>query len=178
MLKKHFFSGTFQVSSTNEKHRKFDLVAQFLRLLLALGVAVLAIGFWIPPSLAQSADSACFMTTPSGEVISLDSMCGSQTDRGVQTGQTVDISAIQLQLRQKLDSGDFRGAIESYGQFIAARPNSAEAFMNRGLVYQQMGDGRAAISDFQRASQLFRGQGDEEYYRVLQERIEEVRREL
>lgn len=177
-MKKPLSSGASQDFSTGVKYRKSDLFKQPFQFSLAFGVAVLGISYWIPSSLAQSIDSVCFMTTSSGEVISLDSICGSETGRSVQPRDPVDLSSIQAQLRQRLNSGDFQGAIESYTEFLAARPNSTEVYMNRGLLHQQTGDGQAAIADFQQASQLFREQRNEVYYRAMQERIEEVQSEL
>lgn len=47
--------------------------------------------------------------------------------------------------------GDYRKAIESYGDAVAKSPNFALAYMNRGLAYMQLGEFGKAVDNFNEA---------------------------
>jgi len=56
------------------------------------------------------------------------------------------------------DRGEFRAAIEAYGQAIAAFPTFHEAIDNRGLTWMDLGEWDLAIADFD-ASLLIHPEG-------------------
>ena len=47
--------------------------------------------------------------------------------------------------------GDYRLAIDSYGDAVAKSPNFALAYVNRGLAYMQLGEFRKAVDNFNEA---------------------------
>jgi tetratricopeptide (TPR) repeat protein len=51
-------------------------------------------------------------------------------------------------------TGDFRGAAESYGKAIEVDPKFAEAFYYRGNVYSAVNDTKAAISEYTKAIRI------------------------
>ena len=50
---------------------------------------------------------------------------------------------------------NYWGAIHSYSQVISLTPENANAYGNRGLLKLNVGDHKGAITDFQRAAQIF-----------------------
>ncbi|ELS33652.1 MULTISPECIES: tetratricopeptide repeat protein [Pseudanabaena] len=54
----------------------------------------------------------------------------------------------------KSESGDVKGAIESYNKAISLQPSFPEAFINRGNVKAKAGDKEGAIADFNEAIHL------------------------
>lgn len=56
--------------------------------------------------------------------------------------------------------GDKQGALADYNTAIKINPNDAEAYNNRGIVRYELGDKLLAIADLQKASELFRQQGN------------------
>ncbi|WP_088430860.1 hypothetical protein [Halomicronema hongdechloris] len=53
----------------------------------------------------------------------------------------------------------FRRTIDRFAQVIAAEPNCAEAFHNRGLMQANLGNDNYAIADLLQASDLYDRQG-------------------
>ncbi|MDF5727134.1 MAG: tetratricopeptide repeat protein [Rhizonema sp. PD38] len=51
----------------------------------------------------------------------------------------------------KINKGDFRGAIEDFNQVIRLNPNDTDAYCNRGVAHYELGDKKAAIEDFNQA---------------------------
>jgi regulator of sirC expression with transglutaminase-like and TPR domain len=49
---------------------------------------------------------------------------------------------------------DWDHALADYQQAIALKPDLVEAYLNRGLVYSQMGEEEKAIADFQKVLEL------------------------
>jgi tetratricopeptide (TPR) repeat protein len=50
--------------------------------------------------------------------------------------------------------GDTEAAIESYTEAIRLNPEFAEAYFNRGVDYEQIGDSARAIADYRRYTEL------------------------
>lgn len=61
---------------------------------------------------------------------------------------------------EKLQQGDFLGAIEAFNQVLNLNINNAKVLVCRGLAYRQLADNLSAINDLKRALQLFSEQGD------------------
>lgn len=55
---------------------------------------------------------------------------------------------------------DYRGAIADFSQVIRLQPDLPDAYFNRGLAYQKMGDGQKAIADFNQTLKLDRNFAD------------------
>lgn len=131
--------------------------------LIMYGLAVFAWNISASSSFAQNIDLICFMVTPSGEAFDLTHICGSDH---------TDLSTIRLRASERLDNGDFQGAIDDYTQLLRYQPNNAETYFTRGLIYWKVGNIRNAVLDFQASAQLFSQQGDEERYLIAMEQIE------
>jgi tetratricopeptide (TPR) repeat protein len=71
-----------------------------------------------------------------------------------------DISDALLQMAAThVEAYAYRQAIEIYSEVIDLCPDHARAYGDRGLLYANLGDQQAAISDFEHAAQLFHQQG-------------------
>lgn len=60
----------------------------------------------------------------------------------------------------KLQEGDFPGAIASFNQVLQLNIKDAVALACRGFAYRRLGDNQKAIEDLQQAAQLFSEQGN------------------
>jgi tetratricopeptide (TPR) repeat protein len=60
----------------------------------------------------------------------------------------------------KLQSGDFYGALEDLNQAIELNGNDATAYTCRGVVHRRLGNNQSATADLQQAAKLFVEQGD------------------
>lgn len=98
-------------------------------------------------------------------------LCGRES---VAPRESVDWSSISLQARERFRNRDRQGAIDDYTQVLRYQPNNAEANFTRGLIYSGMDNRQNAIADLQRAAQLFREQGNENYYLIALEIIEDI----
>jgi tetratricopeptide (TPR) repeat protein len=86
------------------------------------------------------------------------------TDLGVQTKRQVTIipkstalnaSDYFLKGEEKIDQGDFKGAVVNFDRAIEVNPKYADAYNNRGLVkIEQLNDVPGALADFNRAITL------------------------
>jgi tetratricopeptide (TPR) repeat protein len=56
---------------------------------------------------------------------------------------------------EKLQGGDFQGAIAEFNQVLQLNGNDATAFACRGFAYRRLGDNPRAIEDLQQAAKLF-----------------------
>ncbi len=61
---------------------------------------------------------------------------------------------------EKLQTGDFHGAIEDFNQVLQLNGNNPTAFACRGFAYRRLGDNPRAIADLQQAAKLFSLAGD------------------
>lgn len=68
---------------------------------------------------------------------------------------------------KKYNNKDFRGAIEDYTQAIKINPNYAEAYYNRGIVYDELGDKKTAIQDYNQAIKIKPNDADAYYNRGI-----------
>jgi tetratricopeptide (TPR) repeat protein len=70
---------------------------------------------------------------------------------------------------EKRDKGDNQGAIADYDQAIKLKPDYAYAYHVRGSAHAALDKKQAAIADFQKATDLYRKQGNNEKW--LQEAL-------
>jgi len=61
---------------------------------------------------------------------------------------------------EKLQIGDFQGAIEDFNQVLQMNGNDATTLTCRGFAYRRLGDNQKAIADLHTAAELFHQQGD------------------
>ncbi len=71
---------------------------------------------------------------------------------------------------------EYEKAIADFNQAIRLDPNDAMAYYNRGLIYRNQGDNQAALSDFQKAANLYQQQGRQDDYQDAINRIKELQR--
>lgn len=148
-----------------------------LRSLIIAGVTTLIITLWSYLSSAQTPDFPCFMVTASGEVISLNHVCGASSTPAVQPGRSSDLTSIYTQIRQGLNNRDFESAIDGYTQLLRQQPDSARAYLTRGLIYWNLDNRQNATTDLQQAARLFQAQGDQTYFLATQELIRQIQSE-
>lgn len=55
---------------------------------------------------------------------------------------------------QRLQSGDYKGALEDFNEVVRLEPNDAENYLNRGLVKEKLKDLPGALSDYSHALKL------------------------
>ena len=67
-----------------------------------------------------------------------------------------------------------RRAIVDYNQAIQLNPNYANAYYNRGLAYQQLGENQRALADFREAARLYQQQGNTTGYQKANDRIRQL----
>jgi tetratricopeptide (TPR) repeat protein len=61
---------------------------------------------------------------------------------------------------EKLQKGDFQGAVEEFNQVLQLNDNDAIALSCRGFAHRRLGDNQKAIEDLQQAAKLFSEQGN------------------
>ena len=61
--------------------------------------------------------------------------------------------------------GDLDRAIDAFSDAVRISPDFSQAYLNRGLAYQEMGDLRRALSDLNRAVSTDRNNASADYYR-------------
>jgi len=69
-------------------------------------------------------------------------------------------------------------ALSDYNKAIDINPNLAEAYNNRGVVYALTRDFPKALADAEKASELYRQQGNEAGYQQAQKLISMIRQEM
>ncbi len=69
------------------------------------------------------------------------------------------------------DLGDNQGAIADYNAALKINPNNAYAYYNRAIAYKNWGNKEGVIVDLQKAAELFRQQGNTEWYQKALELI-------
>ncbi|MEI2578512.1 tetratricopeptide repeat protein [Scytonema sp. PRP1] len=147
------------------------------RSFVVFGITALVIALWSHPSSAQTPDFPCFMVTASGEVISLDHVCGVSSTPAVQRGQLPNLTSTYTQIRQSLNNRDFESAIDGYTQLLRQQPDSARAYLTRGLIYWNLDNRQNATTDLQQAARLFQAQEDQAYFLATQELIRQIQSE-
>jgi tetratricopeptide (TPR) repeat protein len=60
--------------------------------------------------------------------------------------------------------GDYQGALDDANTAIQLNPNSGNAYNNRGVARDALGDTKAAIEDWKQAAELYQQQGDQDGY--------------
>lgn len=66
----------------------------------------------------------------------------------------IDSQSFYQQGKNKLHKRDYQGAINAFNQALAINHNDAEAHVNRGIVYDELGNIRQAIEDYNQAISL------------------------
>ncbi|MFM8294241.1 MAG: tetratricopeptide repeat protein [Microcystaceae cyanobacterium] len=74
----------------------------------------------------------------------------------------------------KTNLGDHQGAIADYNQTLILKPDYADTYYNRGLVYQKLGDNQNAINDFRQAAKLYQQQNNREWYQKMLDLLKEL----
>jgi tetratricopeptide (TPR) repeat protein len=74
----------------------------------------------------------------------------------------------------RFDLGDNQAAITDYNQAIHLKPDYAEPHYGRGLICKEQGDRRRAIADFQKAADLYKQQGNSEWYQNALNQLKEL----
>ena len=69
---------------------------------------------------------------------------------------------------------DPRAAIADYDQAIQLNPAYADAYRNRGIAFQRLGNDRLAVRDLQDASALYLKQGDQAMYQTTLDEISRI----
>ncbi|AKV66371.1 tetratricopeptide repeat protein [Microcystis panniformis] len=69
-------------------------------------------------------------------------------------------------------------ALADYSKAIELNPNYAYAYINRGVVYALTRDFPKALADAEKASELYRQQGNEAGYQKAQKLISMIRQEM
>jgi len=72
------------------------------------------------------------------------------------------------------DLGDKQKAIDDYNQAIKLNPNYADAYYGRGNTRSQLDNKEGAIQDFQKAAELYKQQGNQEWYQKSLNKIKEL----
>lgn len=72
----------------------------------------------------------------------------------------ITIEEIDQQGVEKLQKGDFLGAIEAFNQVLEINANYAKALVCRGFAHRQLGYDLLGIEDLEQAAKLFWQQGD------------------
>jgi serine/threonine-protein kinase len=85
-------------------------------------------------------------------------------EQSLQPTQTPTVQATAEDYRHqgmdKLQKGDFQGALENFNQVLQLNSNDATAFACRGFAYRRLGDNQRAYEDLQQAAKLFSEQGN------------------
>ncbi|MDJ0516814.1 MAG: tetratricopeptide repeat protein [Trichodesmium sp. MO_231.B1] len=72
---------------------------------------------------------------------------------------------INNQAKQKMEKGNYWGAIRDLKKAINLNPGQSETYLSRGVAYSQVGMRRAAIADFNKAIEINPGNSQAYYYR-------------
>jgi tetratricopeptide (TPR) repeat protein len=73
-----------------------------------------------------------------------------------------------------LEEKDYQGAIEQYNQAISNYSEHAEAYAQRGVARNQIGDRSGAIEDLQQAAMFFEAQGQPAAVEKVQEILDRL----
>lgn len=69
---------------------------------------------------------------------------------------------------------NYNRAIELLNQALTMKPDFANAYIGRGMIRYQQGDKGGAITDTQRAAQLFQAEGNQQGYQMAQNIIKGI----
>lgn len=136
---------------------------------------------FIGPVQAQNVDFPCFMIDSSGAVDDLSQTCQNNEERPshpnmMESRISQDVHMIHGQASGHLVDRNFQAAIDSYTQVLQIQPDSAGAYLMRGMAYREIGNRQLAIEDFQQASQLFHEQENERMSSTAQSQLARLQR--
>jgi Tfp pilus assembly protein PilF len=60
----------------------------------------------------------------------------------------------------KFGKNDYKGVVKDTNALLESQPDNPEAYMTRGNAYLKLKDYNAAKKDFQKASEIFKSQGN------------------
>jgi tetratricopeptide (TPR) repeat protein len=69
---------------------------------------------------------------------------------------------------------DFPAAVDNFTQALNRRPDFAQAYLGRGVVFLQMNEESTGLADIQKADQLFAAQGNQEGTKITKELIKQI----
>ncbi|MCL6433212.1 MAG: pentapeptide repeat-containing protein [Leptolyngbyaceae cyanobacterium HOT.MB2.61] len=69
---------------------------------------------------------------------------------------------------------NYPGAIDNFTQALMRKPDFAQAYLGRGVVFLQSGEDTAGLADIQQAERLFTVQGNQEGMKITQELIKQL----
>jgi tetratricopeptide (TPR) repeat protein len=137
-----------------------------MRLLVATATVTTFVGLF--PELARANDRPIIDETISEHSVKFLSAFPKQSNRG-NSGLSLNnlgnfeefMRAAPFYLRGNalLEEKDYQGAIEQYNQAISNYSEHAEAYAQRGVARNQIGDRAGAIEDLQQAAMFFEAQG-------------------
>ena len=67
-------------------------------------------------------------------------------------------------------------AINDYTEAIKQRPNYADAYFNRGILYRRLGNQEQAINDLLQAAIIYQEQGNQAGYERVQQAIKRLKK--
>jgi tetratricopeptide (TPR) repeat protein len=79
-----------------------------------------------------------------------------ELEEAQRNGFSRDLKELDQYLRrglQKMDKGDYDGALRDFGVVLEIEPHHVEAYMSRGAIHQAQGNYDAARKDFKKAKE-------------------------
>ncbi|MDE5103189.1 MAG: tetratricopeptide repeat protein, partial [Trichodesmium sp. St19_bin2] len=73
------------------------------------------------------------------------------------------------------NQGEYDLAINDYNQAIKINSEYPTTYYDRGLIYKATGNIEKAISDFEKAADLYKEQGNQKWYQNSLDRLKELR---
>lgn len=113
----------------------------------------------------------CYIVSPSGELRSLDHLCGHSTmqDREQQAQSFFDRGSVLKQSEQ------YEDAIQAFDEAINIRPDYEEAYAGRAISNAAIGNFSAAIADYEHVADIARNTGNTEHAKQVEEAINRYR---
>ena len=75
----------------------------------------------------------------------------------------------------RFDVGDMQNAIKYFSQAIKIDPYYCEAYYERGIVRDELGEKQGAIADFQAAADIYIKEGNETKYQNAMKKIKNIK---
>jgi tetratricopeptide (TPR) repeat protein len=71
--------------------------------------------------------------------------------------------------------GQAQKALAEFERALQLAPDYAQAYLNRGILYSELGKTALALADFERAANRFQAQGDSKGYQEASEHARQLR---